>query len=213
VFIVPAADLVVLPVDLLVLGDGLGPLLVGAVRPVDRHAVGFGVKQHPGALEQAFHAVQVAAGLGLDHYVAGLLAAGAGGVGGCAEMQRHAVFTEHAAVPGTTVEADVDLSGFLDHHFQAPRFELLLDPGLGLGQGRRSDDASADAVGQEVGVFHRPVVGPSGFDDFLDGFVLRESGKGATEGQQDRQCERGNSFHGRILLDNLTKIIKSGWMA
>ena len=115
-------------------------------------------------------------------------------------MQVHAVFADHPAEPGSAVEAHVDLAGFLDHHFQAPRFELFLHPGFCLGQGSGADEASADAVGQEIGVFHRPVVSGSGLDDFLDNFVLRECAEGAAGGDERRKCEGNSSLHGKVIL-------------
>ena len=87
VLVVPAADLVVLAVDFLVLGDDLGPFRVGGGGGVDGHAVGLGVEQDPGALERALHPFELAARLRLDEHVTALFAAGAGRVGGRGEMQ------------------------------------------------------------------------------------------------------------------------------
>ena len=106
-------------------------------------------------------------------------------------MQVHSVFAEHAAEPGSAVEADIDFPGFLDHHLQAPRFELFFHPSLSLSKGCGADKPAADAVGQEIGVFHRPVVGRSGLDDFLDDFVLRSCAERAADGQGGHKREGG----------------------
>ena len=100
-------------------------------------------------------------------------------------MQVHTVFAEHPAEPGTAVEAHVDLPGLLEHHFPAPGFELLLHPGLGLGEGGGADDAAADAVREEVGMLHGLVVGGARLDDLADNLVLG----GCADGQDDRKGE------------------------
>ena len=56
----------------------------------------------------------------LNQHMASLLATGRSRVGWGSEVKRETVFAEHAAKPGTTVETDIDFSGFLDHNFKAP---------------------------------------------------------------------------------------------
>ena len=194
-FVIPAADFIVLAVDLLVLGDDFGAFLVGFVGAVDGHAVGFCFEQHPGSLERALHPFEFPAGLRLDEHMAGLLAAGSGRVSRRGKVQVQRLVTQHPAEPGAAVEADVDFSGFLDHDLESPRLELFLRPGFGFGECGGADEPSADAVGQEVGVHHHLVVRGPGLDDFLDDFVLRISAERAAQGHQGHQCEGADSLH------------------
>lgn len=87
-------------------------------------------------------------------------------------MESHTILAEHAAEPWSAIEADIDLSGLLDHHFKSPRLELLLYPSLGVSKSGGADRAASDVVCEMVLVNHYPVVGLADLDDFLYGFVL-----------------------------------------
>ena len=131
---VVTTDFHILEIDLLVLLDDVGPGLIGLVGPVDGHSRGFSVKQDPGTFEGSFHPVEFPLGMRLDQHMPGLLATGRSSVGRCSEMKGEAVFAEHTAVPGAAIETDIDLTGFLHHHFQTPGLEHFLDPSLGVSQ-------------------------------------------------------------------------------
>ena len=87
-------------------------------------------------------------------------------------MESHSVLAEHAAEPWSAIEADIDLSGLLDHYFKSPRLELLLYPSLGVSKSGGADRSTADVIREMVVVIHHPVVGLADLDDFLYGFVL-----------------------------------------
>ena len=146
---------------------------VGLGAGVDGEPVrGAGFDEHPGALERPFDAVELPLVLGLQVHPAFLRTAGAGGIGGRAEVQREAVFGEHPAAPRPPVKPYADSNGFLYGYFQPPGAELLHNPVFGMVEHVRAHDASADVAGDVLGVLHGPVVGPAQLQHGPGHFVL-----------------------------------------